>query len=76
MHSATGERARPELTSIVQPPRFHVHRGTRLWSAVEETITELAVTREISMNTAPEYVIAYLCNELVAKKLIAAVALE
>lgn len=76
VHSGNGAGARSEVTSIVQPPRFHVHRGTRLWAAIEATITELAVTREISMNTAPDYVIAYLCNELAAKKLVAVAALD
>jgi hypothetical protein len=55
----------------MQPRPFHEYRATPLWSAVEATLTELVATREISMNTAPEYVIGYVCNELAAKKLIA-----
>ena len=51
---------------------FLEYRDTPLWAAVEATITELMASREISMNTAPEYVIGYLCRELVAKKLIVA----
>lgn len=50
--------------------RFDEIRDTALWSAVEDMITELAATREISVNTAPEYVIGYLCQELAAKKLV------
>lgn len=49
---------------------FAEHRDTPLWSAVEATIAELAATRELSVNTAPEYVVGYLCGELVAKRLI------
>lgn len=49
---------------------FDEHRGTRLWKAVERTITELVASGELSMHTAPEYVYGYLCRELVAKKLI------
>lgn len=49
---------------------FAEHRNTRLWSAIEESITELMATREVSVNTAPDYVIGYLCQELVARKLI------
>lgn len=74
VHSA--ENFGPELRPIMQPPRFDEHRDTRLWSAIEAAITELAVTREILMNTAPEYVIAYVCSELAAKKLVAATGLE
>ena len=33
---------------------FAVYRDTPLWSAVEATIAELAATRELSVNTAPE----------------------
>ena len=47
---------------------FAEYRDTPLWSAVEATIAELAATRELSVNTAPEYVVGYLCGELVAKR--------
>jgi hypothetical protein len=49
---------------------FAEYRDTPLWTAVEGTISELAATHEVSVNTAPDYVIGYLCGELVAKKLI------
>jgi hypothetical protein len=49
---------------------FEEHRDTRLWSAIEESIRELIATREVSVNTATDYVVGYLCRELVARKLI------
>lgn len=52
------------------------YRHTPLWDALEAAISELAASREISVNTAPDYVIEYLCRELVAKKLIVASAHE
>ncbi len=52
------------------------YRGTPLWRGVEETIAELVATRELRVDTAPEYVIGYLCRELAAKRLVAAAALE
>ena len=55
---------------------FPEHRGTPLWKAVERTIAELTTTGEISVNTAPEYVVGYLCRELVAKKLVVPTASE
>lgn len=55
---------------------FDEYRDTPLWRAVEETIAELVATREVRVDTAPEYVIGYLCRELAAKRLVAAAALE
>ena len=46
------------------------HRHTPLWTALESAIAELTASHELSVNTAPEYVIEYLCRELVAKKLV------
>ena len=51
---------------------FARYRDTPLWKAVEGSIAELTSTREITVNTAPDYVIGYLCRELMAKKLIVA----
>jgi hypothetical protein len=50
--------------------RFAQFRDTPLWDAVEASIAELTSTREIAVNTAPDYVIGYLCRELVAKRLV------
>ena len=47
---------------------FAVYRDTPPWSAVEATIAELAATRELSVNIAPDYVVGCLCGELVAKR--------
>lgn len=49
---------------------FDQYRDTALWTAIEATINELVASREVSVNTAPDYVIGYLCQELIAKKLI------
>jgi hypothetical protein len=61
---------------IVMPSRFDSYRNTPLWAAVEATITELTASREVSVNTAPDYVIGYLCQELVAKKLVVATGFQ
>ena len=45
-------------------------RDTPLWSAIQESLEELVATREISVNTATDYVIGHICRELVAKKLV------
>lgn len=54
----------------MSPRPFAEYRDTRLWTAVEAMIAQLADSREVSVNTAPDYVIGYLCRELVSKKLI------
>jgi hypothetical protein len=51
------------------PPRSYF-RGTPLWRAVAAIVTELQATGEVKLETAPDYVIDYLCRELVAKKLV------
>lgn len=55
---------------------FAEHRDSALWRAVEQIITELAATHEITINTAPEYVIGYLCRELAAKQMVSSRAAE
>jgi hypothetical protein len=57
--------------SLTPSRPFAEQRETRLWSAVENSINELVATREIAVNTGIDYVVGYLCRELVAKKLIA-----
>ena len=47
------------------------HRDSALWRALEQIITELVATQEITINTAPEYVIGYFCRDLTAKQMIA-----
>ena len=49
---------------------FAEYRDTPLWAAIEATLAELAATREVSVNTAPDHVVGYLCGELVTKRLI------
>ena len=68
-----GSTARADASS---QRAFDQYRDTPLWKAVEAPITELVATRELSMNTAPSYVIGYLCQELVAKKLVAPAATQ
>jgi len=46
------------------------HRHTPLWAALEAALAELAASHELSVNTAPDYIIEYLCRELVAKRLV------
>jgi hypothetical protein len=46
------------------------YRDSAVWSALEGIVRELSTTQEIVVNTAPDYVIAHICRELAAKRLI------
>ena len=50
------------------PNRFAESRNSRLWAAVAAAIADLTASEEIAVNTAPDYVIGYICQELIAKK--------
>jgi len=53
---------------------YDEYRDTPLWKAVEATMRELVATREVRIDTAPDYVIGYLCRELAAKGVVAIAA--
>lgn len=54
-------------------PRAHdAYERSALWHALATSLDELQVTGEIELATAPEYVLGYLCRELVARGIITA----
>lgn len=55
---------------------FDEYRNSPLWKALEASIAELVTSREVSVNTAPDYVVGFLCQELVAKKLVDPVGIQ
>ena len=57
------------------PRAFEQYRDTPLWSAVASALAELEATHEVTVQTAPDYVIGYLCQELAAKWIVASAAL-
>jgi hypothetical protein len=54
----------------MSPRPFVEQRDSRLWEAVEAAISGLTATREISVNTGSDYVVGYICRELIAKKVV------
>jgi hypothetical protein len=54
---------------------FSEFQHTLLWRAVERAVADLQRTRELTVQTAPDYVIGYLCQELAARNVVAADAL-
>ena len=52
------------------------YRDSILWSALQSILTDLTTSGEIAINTAPDYVIAFICRELVAKNAITNAALS
>jgi hypothetical protein len=63
-----------EDSTVTRP--FDEHRDSALWRAVAQIVTELVATREITINTAPDYVIGYFCRELTAKGMVSSRASE
>jgi hypothetical protein len=61
---------------VAQPRPFAEYRDTPLWHVVAAAVAELEATKEIAVATAPEYVIGYLCQRLVAGHAIAPDALR
>lgn len=57
------------------PRPFEEYRDTLLWRSLAGAIAELEASREIRIDTAPEYVIGYLCRELASKWVVASSAL-
>jgi hypothetical protein len=53
---------------------FEEHRDSALWLGVADTLTELVATGEITVHTAPDYVIGFVCRELTAKGLVSSAA--
>jgi hypothetical protein len=54
---------------------FAEFRGTPLWRAIAECLQELEATGEVKVQTAPDYVIGFLCQELSVKWVVASSAL-
>ena len=54
---------------------FAQYRDTPLWRALADAVAELQTTGEIKVETAPDYVIGYLCQELAVKWVVASSAL-
>ena len=51
------------------------YRDTPLWHALADALAALESSREVRLDTAPDYVIGYLCQELAAKWVVASSAL-
>ena len=52
------------------------YRDSMLWFGLQAIVADLTTTGEIAIQTAPDYVIAYICRELVAKKMVSEAALR
>ena len=49
------------------PHPYTEYVDTRLWRAVAAALADLQASGEVRVETAPEYVIGFLCRELEAK---------
>ena len=55
---------------------FEDYRETPLWRVVAAAMAELQATQEIAIATAPDYVIGFVCQQLVSGRVTAATALD
>lgn len=49
--------------------RYEEYLDTPLWRSLAAALAELEANHEIAVSTAPEYVVGYLCERLVAGRL-------
>jgi hypothetical protein len=61
---------------MIQRKPFAEYQDTPLWRTVAAAVSELEASCEITIATAPEYVIGYLCQQLVVRNTIASEALS
>ena len=54
---------------------FQQYRDTPLWRLLATALTELEASQEVTVSTAPEYVVGYLCQRLDAARLASPTAL-
>ncbi len=54
---------------------YEQYEGTPLWRALEGALADLTASGEVSVATAPRYVLGYLCQELAAKWVVTGAAL-
>jgi len=45
-------------------------RHSALWSAIDAIIKDLVASGELTLSTAPDYVTAQICEELVARRMV------
>jgi len=64
-----------ELTAVASSRPFAEYADTPLWHAVAAAVAELEATRQITLATAPDYVVGYLCQQLVARHAVLPAAL-
>ena len=57
------------------PRAFDQYRDTPLWRALKAALADLEASGEVRIDTAPEYVIGFLSQELAAKWVVASSAL-
>jgi hypothetical protein len=54
---------------------YEEYDGTPLWRALEAAMAQLEQSGEVTVATAPRYVLGYLCQELAAKYVVTGDAL-
>jgi hypothetical protein len=58
------------------PQSFAQYRDTPLWRALERMLADLEASDEVRVDTAPDYVIGFMCGELAARGIVVGAALS
>lgn len=56
------------------PHPYTEYLDTRIWRAIASALSDLQASGEVRVETAPEYVIGFLCRELEAKGVVISAA--
>ncbi len=68
-------RRRLPLPVTLMARSYAQYVGTPLWRALAGALADLEASGELKVETAPDYVIGHLCQELAAKWVVASAAL-
>ncbi len=63
------------MTTPAKHQVYEEYEGTPLWRALAGALADLEASREVTVGTAPHYVLGYLCQELAAKWVVTGAAL-
>jgi hypothetical protein len=55
---------------VTQQRPYAEFHDTALWRAVADALRDLQASGEVTVGTAPDYVIGFVCRELAAKRVV------
>ena len=56
--------------------KYDEYHDTRVWRTVADALDELQKNGSVTIQTAPDYVIGYICQQLIVRKLVGPEAMD